>query len=181
MFQREIPLFVRDDRNDNKPMKNKHSRLSAIRVIIAGERIGSQDELLRRLTALGYECTQATLSRDLKELEVTKEVVPGGECIYLLPDSPLRNRNGAAGNVPLAGSFVSIAFSANVAVIKTRPGYAGGIATDIDRGGLRSVLGTVAGYDTIFLIIKEGYTKQDVLLELERMGVVPETELLNRL
>lgn len=181
MFQREIPLFVQDDRNDNKPMKNKHCRLSAIRIIIAGERIGSQDELLGRLTALGYECTQATLSRDLKELEVTKEVVPGGECIYLLPDSPLRNRNGANGNVPLAEAFVSIAFSSNVAVMKTRPGYAAGIAADIDRGGLKSVLGTVAGYDTIFLIIKEGYTKQDVLLELERMGVVPETEILNRL
>jgi transcriptional regulator of arginine metabolism len=107
--------------------------------------------------------------------------VPGGECIYLLPDSPLRNRNGATGNVPLAEAFVSIAFSSNVAVMKTRPGYAAGIAADIDRGGLKSVLGTVAGYDTIFLIIKEGYTKQDVLLELERMGVVPETEILNRL
>ena len=153
-------------------MKNKHSRLSAIRVIIAGERIGSQDELLGRLTALGYTCTQATLSRDLKEMGVTKEVVPGGGCIYLLPDSPLRGGDGAGGNVPLAGAFVSIDFSANIAVVKTRPGYAGGVAGDIDRSGLRSVLGTVAGDDTILLIIKEGYTRNDVLLELERIGVI---------
>ena len=62
-------------------MNNKHSRHSAIRVIIAGQRIASQDELLQQLLALGYECTQATLSRDLKELEVTKEVVAGGDCI----------------------------------------------------------------------------------------------------
>ena len=52
-------------------MKSKYSRHSAIRVIIAGQRIASQDELLQQLLALGYECTQATLSRDLKELEVT--------------------------------------------------------------------------------------------------------------
>jgi transcriptional regulator of arginine metabolism len=160
-------------------MKNKHSRLSAIRVIIAGERIGSQDELLKRLTALGYECTQATLSRDLKELEVTKGVVPGGDCIYLLPDSPLRSQDGEQGNVQLSGAFVSIDFSANMAVMKTRPGYASGVASDIDRNALKSVLGTVAGHDTIILVVREGYTKSDVLTELER--IVPEIKTLNKL
>ena len=160
-------------------MKNKHSRLSAIRVIIAGEHIGSQDELLQRLTALGYECTQATLSRDLKELEVTKEVVVGGECIYLLPDSPLRSQDGVASNVPLSGGFVSIDFSANLAVVKTRPGYASGMGSDIDRNALKSVLGTVAGHDTLILVVREGYTKHDVMTELER--IVPEVKTLNKL
>ena len=160
-------------------MKNKHSRLSAIRVIIAGEHIGSQDELLQRLTALGYECTQATLSRDLKELEVTKEVVVGGECIYLLPDSPLRSQDGVASNVPLSGGLVSIDFSANLAVVKTRPGYASGMASDIDRNALKSVLGTVAGHDTLILVVREGYTKHDVMTELER--IVPEVKTLNKL
>lgn len=158
-------------------MKNKYSRLSAIRVIIAGQRISSQDELLRQLLALGYECTQATLSRDFKELGVTKEVVAGGECIYLLPDSPLHPNTEIPYGVQMSGGVVSVGFSANVAVIKTRSGYAKGIAKDIDRCGLRSVLGTVAGDDTILLVVKEGYTKDDVLVEMER--IIPEINTLD--
>ena len=157
-------------------MKNKYSRLSAIRVIIAGQRISSQDELLQRLHALGYECTQATLSRDLKELEVTKEVVAGGECIYLLPDSPLHPQAEIPYGVQMRGGVVSMAFSANIAVVKTRTGYARGIAGDIDRCNFESVLGTVAGDDTILLVIKEGYTKQDVLAQLRR--IIPEIDSL---
>ena len=160
-------------------MSNKHSRLSAIRVIIAGQRISSQDALLQQLLALGYECTQATLSRDLKELEVTKEVVAGGECIYLLPDSPLHPHADIPYGVQMSGGVVSVAFSSNIAVVKTRPGYACGIAKDIDRCGFESVLGTVAGDDTILLVIKEGYTKDDVSLQLER--IVPEIKTLIKL
>ena len=160
-------------------MKNKHSRLSAIRVIIAGQRISSQDALLQQLLALGYECTQATLSRDLKELEVTKEVVAGGECIYLLPDSPLHPNATTPYGVQMSGGVVSIGFSGNTAVVKTRPGYARGIAGDIDRCSFESVLGTVAGDDTIILVMREGYTKHDVLIQLER--IIPEIKTLETL
>lgn len=160
-------------------MGNKHSRLNAIRVIVAGERISSQDELLHRLLALGYECTQATLSRDLKELEVTKEVVTGGDCIYLLPDSPLHPNAEIPYGVQMSGGVMSIAFSANIAVMKTRSGYACGIAKDIDRCSFESVLGTVAGDDTILMVVKEGYTKHDVLLQLER--IIPEIKTLNKI
>jgi transcriptional regulator of arginine metabolism len=72
----------------------------------------------------------------------------------------------------MSGGVASIGFSANMAVVKTRSGYARGIAGDIDRCGFESVLGTIAGDDTIFLVIREGYTKNDVLLELE--SVIPE-------
>lgn len=158
-------------------MKSKYSRHSAIRVIIAGQRISSQDELLQQLLALGYECTQATLSRDLKELEVTKEVVAGGDCIYLLPDSPLHPNAEIPYGVQMSGGVVAVGFSAGMAVIKTRAGYAGGIASDIDRCGFKSVLGTVAGHDTIILAFREGYTKHDVLTELER--IIPEIKTLD--
>ena len=160
-------------------MKNKYSRLSAIRVIVMGQRISNQDELLKQLLALGYECTQATLSRDLKELKVTKEVVAGGECIYLLPDSPLHPNAEIPYGVQVSGGVVSVAFSANIAVVKTRVGYARGIAGDIDRCEFESVLGTVAGDDTILLVVREGYTKQDVLLQLER--IIPEIKTLIKL
>jgi len=160
-------------------MRNKHSRLNAIRVIIAGERISSQDELLRRLQSLGYECTQATLSRDLKELEVTKEVVASGGCFYLLPNSPMHPKAESPYGVQMSGGVVSIDFSANIAVVKTRSGYACGIAKDIDRCSFESILGTVAGDDTILMVVKEGYTKHDVLLQLER--IIPEIKTWNKL
>jgi transcriptional regulator of arginine metabolism len=63
-----------------------------------------------------------------------------------------------------------------MALLKTRAGYAVGVAGDIDRCGFRSVLGTVAGHDTIILVIREGYAKQDVLTELER--IIPEIKNL---
>ena len=150
-------------------MKNKYSRLSAIRVIIAGQRISSQDALLQQLLALGYECTQATLSRDLKELEVTKEVVAGGECIYLLPDSPLHPNAEIPYGVQMSGGVVSIAFSANMAVMKTRMGYARGIACDIDQCGFKSVLGTVAGDDTILLVLKTSEKATEIEQQLKQV------------
>ena len=79
----------------------------------------------------------------------------------------------------MSGGVVSIGFSGNTAVLKTRPGYARGIAGDIDRCSLESVLGTVAGDDTIILVMREGYTKHDVLIQLER--IIPEIKTLETL
>lgn len=150
-------------------MKNKQNRLRAIRAIIANERVGSQDELLKILYTKGFEATQATLSRDLKQLKVTKVAASDGSYIYVLPTNPLckrvskdqSNRERSAQN-----GLVSIEFSANIGVIKTRPGYASGIAYDIDRSELPGVLATVAGDDTILLVIKEGYKHDEILVQL---------------
>lgn len=160
-------------------MKNKLNRLNAIRIIVSNERIGSQDELLKRLHAQGFELTQATLSRDLKQLKVAKTVIHDGSYVYILPNNPLyknlaRERNEYDKQV--RGGFVSIHFSANIAVIKTRPGYAGGIAYDIDEHELDPVLATVAGDDTILLVIKEGYSQQEARQHLET--IIPEMKLL---
>lgn len=65
-----------------------------------------------------------------------------------------------------AGGFISINFSGNLAVIKTRPGYAGGIAYDIDSNEKDTILGTIAGDDTILLVLQEGATQQQVIQTL---------------
>ena len=150
-------------------MKNKLNRLNAIRIIIANERVGSQEELLRILYSKGFEVTQATLSRDLKQLKVIKIAASDGSYIYVLPTNPLYKRmpkGQPVGEQSARNGFVSIEFSGNIAVIKTRPGYAGGIAYDVDRSELPGVLATVAGDDTILLVIKEGYRHDDVLVQL---------------
>lgn len=156
-------------------MKNKQNRLNAIRIIISNERIGNQDELLKKLYAQGFELTQATLSRDLKQLNVAKTAANDGSYIYILPSNPLYKRlskDKQAYESKVRSGFVSICYSANIAVIKTRPGYAGGIAYDIDEHELPSVLATVAGDDTILLVIKEGYTHKEVEHHLE--NIIPE-------
>ena len=160
-------------------MKDKLNRLNAIRIIVANERIRSQEELLQKLYAQGFELTQATLSRDLKQLKVAKTAAQDGSYIYILPNNPLYkriNREHHEHEHQVRGGFVSISFSANIAVIKTRPGYAGGIAYDIDEHNLPPVLATVAGDDTILLVIKEGYTHQAVNEHLAT--IIPEMKLL---
>ncbi|MBR5842854.1 MAG: arginine repressor [Bacteroidaceae bacterium] len=149
-------------------MKNKLNRLSAIRMIIASERIGSQDELLRQLQTQGFELTQATLSRDLKQMRVAKVMASDGSYLYVLPTNPLHRRAAKSKETPSPArlGFISINFSANIGVIKTSPGYASGIAYDIDSSDLPGVLATVAGDDTILVVIKEEYSHDDILMQL---------------
>lgn len=150
-------------------MKNKLNRLSAIRTIIANERIGGQDELLKKLYAQGFELTQATLSRDLKQMKVAKVMANDGSYLYVLPTNPLHKQTTRSKEMevhPKRSAFTSINFSANIGVIKTNPGYASGIAYDIDNSNLPGVLATVAGDDTILVVIKEGYSHDDILTQL---------------
>lgn len=138
-------------------------------MIIASERIGGQDELLKRLRAQGFELTQATLSRDLKQMKVAKIMTSDGSYLYVLPTNPLHKRSTRSrepGVQPARNGFVSINFSANIGVIKTSPGYASGIAYDIDSSELPGILATVAGDDTILVVIKEGYSHDDILAQL---------------
>ena len=103
-------------------MKNKLNRLNAIRLIIANERIGSQDELLKRLYAQGFALTQATLSRDLRQLKVDKTTAVDGSYVYILPSNPLYKRitkGKAVREQQVRNGFVSISFSANIAVISS--------------------------------------------------------------
>ena len=131
-----LSLHTSNDTSTDR-MKNKRNRLSAIRSIIANETIGNQDQMLKRLQEQGFELTQATLSRDLKQLKISKVSTDDGNYKYVLPETP-RQRNSNKNltshtNLPRQG-FLSISFSGNIAVIKTRPGYANAIAYDIASG-----------------------------------------------
>lgn len=151
-------------------MKKKVNQLQAIKEIIINTRVGSQEELLQLLSANGYNLTQATLSRDLKQLKIAK--VPGndGGYVYVLPEvaglGKIMHAKMISPHTSFAGGFISINFSGNLAVIKTRPGYAGGIAYDIDSNEKDTILGTIAGDDTILLVLQEGATQQQVIQTL---------------
>ena len=133
-------------------------------------KIGSQDELLIQLVEKGFDLTQATLSRDLKQLQIAKVASNDGGYVYILPEMGgiskvvnyrLVNNMGFA-----ASGFISVEFSGQLAVIRTRPGYASSIAYDIDVNAPHEVLGTIAGDDTILIIPRDGYSKEQIIQAL---------------
>lgn len=148
--------------------------MEALRLIISSQQLGSQEELLNALQKEGFKLTQATLSRDLKQLKVAKAATLGGNYVYVLPNETMYKRVSTPTSlremmeVP---GFVSINFSGNMGVIKTRPGYASAIAWNIDRSDIPQILGTIAGDDNIFIVIKEGVDHQEVIEALR--AVVP--------
>lgn len=150
-------------------MKVKNSRLETLRLIISTRQIGSQDELLNILKKEGFTLTQATLSRDLKQLKVAKASTLSGEYIYVLPNETMYRRVSKTridnDNMATSG-LVSLQFSGNIGVIKTRPGYASAIAWNIDHGEFKHILGTIAGDDTIIIVMAEGATHEEVAQDI---------------
>ena len=129
--------------------------------IIRSEYISSQDELIERLEESGVSITQSTLSRDLKFMHVAK--IPHKEkgYVYVLPNS---SRNDIGVSTNLSDNITDIAFSGNMCVITTKPGYASAISVPIDSRGIYEILGTIAGDNTILLILREGFD-MDMLME----------------
>lgn len=144
-------------------MKNRKDRINLIVDIIKNNCISSQEELATILGERGHPVTQATLSRDLKTLKMTKVPTDRGGYMYILPDNNrLKDKMLATGQTSLVeknhSGFVSISFSRNIAVIKTRNGYAAGIAYDIDMSNAPEIIGTIPGADTIIAVLREDVT-----------------------
>lgn len=147
-------------------MKAKNSRLDAIKMIISSKEIGSQEELLQELSKEGFQLTQATLSRDLKQLKVAKAASMNGNYVYVLPNNTMYKRiteSHSATEMLRVDGIRGLEFSGNLAVIRTRPGYASSVAYDIDTHNLTEILGTIAGDDTILLVLREGCTRSSVV------------------
>jgi transcriptional regulator of arginine metabolism len=152
-------------------MKARLQRQVAIRNIVSQNKVTSQEQLLMLLKSKGFILTQATLSRDIKLLKILKSHDPHGGYIYTLPleQTGTSKVKKTAGANFLADGFISIDFSANIAVIKTKPAYASSLAAVIDESSTFEILGTIAGDDTIFLVLREGVEKGDVIDFLEKL------------
>ena len=145
-------------------MKNKRNRLQIISEILRSTLVGSQEELLKILSERQCEVTQATVSRDLKLLKVAKTPLSNGAYKYILPsyNKPLPT-TGTVNTLISHGAVLSMEFSGQLGVVKTKPGYASAIAWDIDNKATDHVLGTIAGDDTILVIPREGVTRDEIL------------------
>jgi len=150
-------------------MRNKSERLLEIRKIISYEKISSQEELLQRLKKNGFDMTQATLSRDLKYLRVSKVYDAENGYVYHLPEGAVIQES-AWSNFLIEG-FQSIEFAQGLGIIRTLPGYASGIASAIDSMNMVEIAGTIAGDDTILVIPRDGTRKENITGQLS--AIIP--------
>lgn len=136
-------------------MGNKNSRQKMIQKIIEKEEISTQFELAERLKKQGFNVTQATVSRDIKEIGLIKIPIEGNLSKYSMPV------NISVGNIAermrrmFMDNAVSVNSAENIIIIKTLPGTAQGLAACLDQSSWPEIIGTIAGDDTILLIIKE--------------------------
>lgn len=140
-------------------------RLPEIIDILTHKSVSSQEELSKQLAVRGFIVTQATLSRDLKMLKANKVSDDRGVYRYVVADGQSygrRSRRGTAMVTSHYSSVLSVARTGNLAVIKTRNGYASGLAYDIDMLESRLVLGTIPGADTVFVAIKDGVSNEEL-------------------
>ena len=139
-------------------MSKKNTRMEAVKMIISSREVAKQEELLDELRKTGFPCTQATLSRDLKQLRIVKAQNSEGRYVYMLPETRVfRTVSDTQLSVRALNSMgvLNIRFSGTLAVVKTLPGYASHVAYDIDNAQLDCVLGTVAGDDTVIVVLEE--------------------------
>jgi transcriptional regulator of arginine metabolism len=144
----------------------KTKRLLAIEKIIAEANISTQDELLKKLKGRGISCTQATLSRNLRQLGVGRISNGSGGYKYSLSETIRRLANSPV-KLNIVPVIQEIVEAKGLMVIKTIPGNASNTAFFIDGAGRYEIAGTIAGDDTILLIPRDGITLQQVHTCLE--------------
>lgn len=134
-------------------MGKKSERLSIIKRIIAEELIGSQEELIQHLEKRGIHATQSTLSRDFKEINISKMPHPEKGYIYVSAENIVSRSEFGTSN--LGDAIMGVKFSGNMGVIITKSGYANAIAVIVDSRKSPYILGTVAGDNTIIMVLRE--------------------------
>ncbi len=149
----------------------KPQRQHRILRVLEEQPISSQAQLVQLLEAEGVVATQATVSRDLEELGAVKVRIPGGAMAYAIPDFQRERAPSDDHLKRLMGEFVvEVAHSGNLVVLRTPPGSAHVVASALDRASLPSVLGTVAGDDTLLVVCKEGIKGSTVASELATLA-----------
>lgn len=130
----------------------KTQRQQAIIKLISDYEIETQDELIEKLNEDGYNVTQATISRDIRELKISKVLGDGGKYHYSLPGASTAKPEKTAFRHAYASAIISIENAGNIIVVKTHPGLAQAVAAGIDAMQSRCILGSVAGDDTIIVV-----------------------------
>ena len=147
----------------------KNERQSKILEIIESEPIDTQEQLQQRLLAQGIACTQATISRDIKQLHLVKE--PMGQGRYRYAVSVQRSRLNVADKLRtiFRESIVSVDSAQNIVVVKTMAGLANAAGAALDSMSIPTMVGSLAGDDTAILIMRDGESARVLCEEIHEM------------
>lgn len=133
----------------------KNQRQAKILEIISNKNVETQEQLLAELQAAGFRGTQATISRDIKELRIVKELTSLGAYRYTTSSNELNGTFSARLNTIFRECVVSFDYAQNIVVIRTLPGLANAAASAIDAMNMSTVVGSLAGDDTVMIVMRD--------------------------
>ena len=149
----------------------KTRRHSKILELIQQHNIDTQEELLKLLRAEGYDVTQATVSRDIKELRIVKEMAENGGYRYAVSNAdPVATFSGRLRTI-FKECVLGYDYAQNIIVVRTMPGLASAAASAIDALNWSSVVGTLAGDDTLFIVMRENNAAAALCGEIKNLLV----------
>ena len=146
----------------------KSERQNAILELIARQDVETQEDMINKLRELGYEVTQATVSRDIRELKLSKVLTAKGTYKYVKHQT-----NHHTGNVKfnhaVVDSITGVDYSANIIVLKTYPGLAMAVASGVDALNLPDVLGCIGGDDTILIVTSGALASAEISSKIKEL------------
>ena len=147
----------------------KNNRQSMILDIIAKEHIETQEQLLVRLQERGITSTQATISRDIKQMHLIKEPVGHGVYKYAVSGNRTRLNFAEKLRTIFRESITSVDCAQNIVVFKTLAGLAGGACEALDHMDVNGMVGTLAGENTVFVVMKDNASAETFCQEIREM------------
>ena len=147
----------------------KLDRQAMILEIIAQENIETQEQLLTRLQARGLRCTQATISRDIKQLHLVMEPAGQGVDKYAVSGNRTTLNVAAKLRTIFRECIVSIDYAQNIVVVKTMPGLANGACSALDNMDMNDIVGSLAGDDTALLVMRNTEAAELLCQEIKDM------------
>jgi len=150
-------------------MTVKTKRQAKILELIASQEIETQNQLMETLLQAGIKSTQATLSRDIKELRLVKELSPRGHYRYVLSTRDEPNDYESRLRKIFRESVTSYAVAQNIIVLKTLPGLASAACSTLDGMEIPNLIGTLAGDDTAFLAMRDNASAEQLCRDIEAM------------
>ena len=157
----------------------KHQRQHRITKLLESQPVTSQAQLVALLADEGVDATQTTVSRDLEDLGAVKVRLPGGEAAYALPELPVHQVAPEDHLRRVLGEWVvEVGHSGNLVVLRTPPGSAHVVGSALDRSGAEGVVGTVAGDDTVLVVVDEAVGGRALAVQLRDVAGIAAAQVI---
>ena len=147
----------------------KSKRQEKILQLIHDHDIETQEQLLSELREAGFQTTQATISRDIKQLRIIKELGSTGAYRYSVSAKPVEHTFSAKLNIIFKQCLTSVEHAQNILVIKTMPGLASAACSALDKMNIPEIVGTLAGDDTVLLVFHDSSHAADFCEQVRQM------------